>query len=274
MLTDRSINDRSKLSKKARGALEGSLEPGEPVRVVVRGAFDSALVATDRRVLTWKNGRLTSFPWRNVGAVAFGGGPIVRWIQVRGPSFGLVEPSLLNIGELADTIQLGEVLSDQVRAVLDMLAERHGKRQPLDARDMAPSGRRTADHDLADDDPPLLEATGAGGALTLFVDRVRINHRGFRGFLRKALPAQKDIPLERIASVDWRSPGALRLGRIGFRHDPPSRKGVDEPEPEDQLMFYVHQEVAFREIKAEIERRRGRRSAPDPLDLRKAEPSG
>jgi hypothetical protein len=259
MLTDRSINDRCTLSKKARGALETSLEPGEPVRVVVRGVFESALIASDRRVLTWKKGRLTAYPWRNVEAIAFGGGLVVRWIQVRGPSFGLVEPSLLNVGELADTIQIGEPVSDQVRAVLEMLVTRHAKAQPLDAQDIAPSGRRTTAEDLADDDSPLLEATGAGGALRLFVDRVRIHHRGFRGFLRKALPAQKDIPLERIVSVDWRSPRALRLGRIGFRLEPVSRLGVDEPAPEDQVMFYLHQEVAFREIKAEIERRLGRR---------------
>jgi hypothetical protein len=168
------------------------------------------------------------------------------------------------------TLQTDESYDDRLMWALD----HPDSGMPLDAEDIRPSVRRMPDDDLVQDDSTFLEAKGAGGALILLAGRVRIHHHGFRGLLHKALPAQKDVPLERIASVDWRSSGALRLGRIGFRLEPPSRRGVAEPEPDDRVMFYLHQEVAFREIKAEIERRLARRSAPDTPDLRRADPSG
>ncbi len=249
------MNDRAKLTNEARTAVDSALAPGEPVRVVVRGTFGSALVATDRRVLIWKKSRLTDFSWANIGDVAFGGVSVVRWIQVRGPSVGLVEPSLLNIGELIDTIQIGEPLGDDARDMLRMLVAHRGQSQPLEAHDMPLAGRAIRGDSSAVEEPALLEASGAGGGLVLFADRVQIRHRGFRGFFRKALPATKDIPLDRIASVDWHAPGPLRLGRLGLRLRSGSTGGVEGPVPEDELMFYLHQEGAFREAKAEIERR-------------------
>lgn len=91
--------------------------------------------------------------------------------------------------------------------------------------------------------------------MVLFADRVQIRRRGFRGYFRKALPVTKDIPLDRIASVDWQAPGPLRLSRLGLRLRSGSTGSVEGPVPEDELMFHLHQEGAFREAKAEIERR-------------------
>jgi hypothetical protein len=266
MLTHRSINDLARLSKQAARAVNDALLPGEPLRVVVLGTFGSAFAATDRQVLIWKKGQLRGFPWSNVSNVAIGGGRVVRWIQLRGPSIGLVEPSLLNIGELVDTIQIGEPLKDDARAVVEMLVARYGLEQPLPAAAVPTSSGRVRADESAENSGPLLVASGAGGELALFADHLLIHHRGFRGFLRKALPAHKDIPLARITSVEWRSPGPFRLGRIGFRLEPAPLGPVDASLPEDQVMFYLHQEVAFREVMTEIERRltgQGRPVYPD-----------
>jgi hypothetical protein len=242
-----SLNDTGRLTQEARVAVEQSLEGGEPVRVVVAGTFGSSLVATDRRVLIWKKQRLNVFPLESLAEITFGGGPLVRWIQVRGPSVGLVAPSLLNIGELLDTIQIGPGLDDRIRPVLEMLATRRGGPLPRDATESR-EGNSVE---------PLMEASGAGGRLLLLSDRVRIEHRGYRGFFRKALPAVKDIALDEIASVEWRDPGVLHLGHIGLRTSAGSSAESRPAEPENEVMFYLHQQVAFRAIRAAIRRRLG-----------------
>lgn len=257
------MNDRGKLSRKAGAALEAALPDDEAVRVVLRGTFGTAFVATDRRVLIWKKRRLNTFPWEIVSSVVFGGGPLVRWVQVRGPSVGLVAPGLLNVGEHADTVQLGEIVDETARAALEMLVRHRGKGQPrrLDTPPFAGSiAQRIAS---AGADTILMEAAGAGGRLLLLRDRIRILHTGFRGLLRKSLPDEQELPLERLASIDWRTPGPLRLGRIRFRTA--SAGGIDAAGPENEVMFYLHQEARFREIKAAIEDRVGdMRTRPQP----------
>lgn len=252
-----SVSDGGKLSPEAEAAFTDALAPGEAVRVAVRGTFGSALVATDRRVLIWKKRRLTEFRWENVADVAFGGGAVIRWVHVRGPSVGLVRPSLLNVGELADTIQLGEIVTDEARAVLAVLVGQQARGEPRDI-EMGPAGApgvRGAAPGDADD--VLMEAAGTGGRLLLLRDRVRIRHTGFRGLFRKSLPAERELPFELIARVEWRSPGPLRIGRIGFRTFSGGKASVTDPE--DTVMFYLHQEPAFREMKGVIERRLARR---------------
>jgi hypothetical protein len=245
--SDASINDTGKLAPDARADLEQSLERGEPVRVVVVGTLGSALVATDRRVLIRKKHRLSVYPLGDLTEIVFGGGPLVRWIQVRGPRVGLVAPSLLNIGELPDTIQIGPGLDDRIRPVLEMLVMRRGGPLPRDA----------AESHEGNSVEPLMEARGAGGRLLLLSDRVRIEHRGYRGFFRQALPAVKDIALDEIASVEWRDPGVLHLGHIGLRTSAGSSAESKPAEPENEVMFYLHQQVAFRAIRAAIRRRLG-----------------
>ena len=247
------MNDRGKLSRKAGAALDAALAADEAVRVVVRGTFGTAFVATDRRVLIWKKRRLNTFSWENLSAVAFGGGPLVRWVQVRGPSVGLVAPSLLNVGELADTIQLGELVDETARAALEMLVRHRGKGQPREVGSSQLTGRSAHTSASTGADDILMEAAGAGGRLLLLPDRIRIRHTGFRGGPLKSLPAERELPLERIGKIDWRTPGPLRLGRIQFRTR--SAEGIDVAGSETEVMFYLHQEPAFREIKAAIDGR-------------------
>jgi hypothetical protein len=248
------MNDRTKLPRSAATAMAEVLGPTETVRVVIRGAFDSGLAATDRRILLWKKRRLVEFAWENVADIVFGGGLLVRWVQVRGPSFGLVEPSLLNIGELPDTLQFGELVDDRVQAALKLLARQRGRSRPIDVPHVeASSTARTA----SGADTPIMEAGGAGGRLHLYHDRVVISHTGFRGLLRAKLPETREILLGSIAEIYWRDPGPFRLGRIGFREEAtPPDPSASQTEPENEVMFYLHQERAFREIRAEIERRR------------------
>lgn len=252
-----SINDRHKLSPEAQAAITRALAPDEAVRVVVRGTFGSACLATDRRVLIWKKRRLNEFHWEHLAEVAFGGGPVVRWLQVRGPRVGLVRPSLLNVGELVDTIHLGEVVSDEARATLERLVH-WATGEPRDVERPSARERRARRAASSDTDVVLMEATGAGGRVLLLRDRVRIRHTGFRGLFRESLPAERELPLEQIAGIDWRPPGALRIGRIGFRT---RAAGAAEPGPENEVMFYLHQEPAFQEIKVAVERRLRKRGA-------------
>jgi hypothetical protein len=254
------LNDRGKLSPAANAALEAALAPAEAVRIVVRGAFGSAFVATDRRVLIWKKGRLNDFNWENLSEIAFGGRLLIRWLQVRGPDIGLVRPGLLNVGELADTIQLGELVIEPARAALAMLVRHRAAGRPRDVGTVAGGKARRSGASTADE--VILDAVGAGGRLLLLADRVRIRHTGFRGLGPESLPAEVELPLEGIASIEWRSPGPLRVGHIGFRMQSTDAGGPGVAGPEREVMFYLHQEPAFREIKAAVERRLASLHAP------------
>lgn len=254
MRANRSIKDQRELPEAAGAAVHAALEPGESIQLVVQGTFGSALVATDQRILIWKKERLTSFPWLNVAAVVFGGGPLVRWVQARGPSIGLVAPSLLNIGELRDTIQVGPAVDDNLRATMARLVARRAQGLPVEPGAMAsladpPAARSSTEHR----DKVLMEAKGAGGDLVLFSDRVLIRHSGFRGFPRNSLPAEREIALARIETVDWRAPGPLRLGLIRFRVLPGPVGVAKEDEPANEMLFYLHQEGAVRALKTAIE---------------------
>jgi hypothetical protein len=234
-----SLNDRRKLSKEADRAIANELAGREALRIIVRGTLKTFLIATDRGILIWKKGRLNRYAWENLAEVAFGGGPLVQWVQVRGPGTGLVAPTLLNIGELPDAIQVAEVGDDRWRAALSLLARQR-------------AGATAAD---IGSEPATREATGAGGQVLLGPEAIVIRHTGFRGLFRKALPESKEIPLASIAAVDWREPGRFRLGRIGFRLQGEGRKPKDAVDPENEVMFYLHQERPFREILFDVQRR-------------------
>jgi zinc-ribbon domain len=53
-----SLTDRSQLHDSVRQMLEYNLAPGEPVLVIIRGAYDQAIVGTDRRALQFRNGAI------------------------------------------------------------------------------------------------------------------------------------------------------------------------------------------------------------------------
>jgi hypothetical protein len=161
-------------------------------------------------------------------------------------------------------MQLGEIVDETARAALEMLVRHRGKGQPrkLDTPPFAGSIAQRVTS--AGADAVLMEAAGAGGRLLLLPDRIRILHTGFRGLLGKSLPDEQELPLERVANIDWRTPRPLRLGRIRFQ-TASSADGIDAAGPENEVMFYLHQEARFREIKAAIEDRvGGMRPRPQP----------
>jgi hypothetical protein len=72
------LDDREQLHKDADALLQQNLMPGEPVLAIVRGSYDSAAVATDRRIFVFKKGlfsgaamakKLISWDYRNVTGV-------------------------------------------------------------------------------------------------------------------------------------------------------------------------------------------------------------
>lgn len=72
------LDDRDQLHKDANKALDENLMPGEGVRVIIRGSYDSALIATDRRVFVFKKGifsgaamakKLSSWDYRNITGI-------------------------------------------------------------------------------------------------------------------------------------------------------------------------------------------------------------
>jgi hypothetical protein len=65
----RRLDDRSVLSRELDRELEGCLEPGEQVRVIVLGVEASGLIATDRKALVVRDGVLVSSPTSKAPAV-------------------------------------------------------------------------------------------------------------------------------------------------------------------------------------------------------------
>jgi hypothetical protein len=259
-------NHRSRLTPAANAALESALPPGEPVRVILRGAYGSALIASDRRGFIWKKKALHAFPFENLSQVAFGGGALLKWVQFRGPSIGLVEPDLLNIGDLPDAIQLGEIPSPEAWARLEALVRTRGRSLPL--RPSATSAQRGGEARRSDaDQDARLRAEGAGAHLLVFGDRIRIIEVGLESIFGRASPlGSQDIALDRIAELQWRDPGALRLGHIRFRLrdqgvETRSQRGSETVE----VRFYKHQELPFRQARAELVRRLGGDSSSEPL---------
>jgi hypothetical protein len=52
------FTDRRRLHKEANKAVDQNLMPGEPVLVIITGAYDQAMIGTDRRVLIFKKGMM------------------------------------------------------------------------------------------------------------------------------------------------------------------------------------------------------------------------
>lgn len=72
------LDDRAQLHNDANAALDENLLPGETVRVIIRGTYDSAIIGTDRRAFVFKKGmfsgaflgkKLTTYDYRNLTGV-------------------------------------------------------------------------------------------------------------------------------------------------------------------------------------------------------------
>jgi hypothetical protein len=82
------------LHSKAIEAVERTLAPDEPVRLVIHGASNQAIVATDRRALVFKKGfmagasfgsELTSWAYRNLVGVQIHTGMMSGAVVLQGP---------------------------------------------------------------------------------------------------------------------------------------------------------------------------------------------
>jgi hypothetical protein len=55
-MADWALDDRAQLHKDANELLDENLAPDEAVQVIIRGNFNSAMIATNRRVFVFKKG--------------------------------------------------------------------------------------------------------------------------------------------------------------------------------------------------------------------------
>lgn len=87
------LDDRAQLHKDANEALDQNLAPGEAVLVIIRGMYDSALIATARRVFIFKKGmfsgatlgkKLASWDYRNLSGVQIETGMISGAVALQG----------------------------------------------------------------------------------------------------------------------------------------------------------------------------------------------
>ena len=88
------LDDRSQLHKDANKLLDENLAVGEPVLVILRGTYDSALIATDRRVFVFKKGmmagamggkKFTSYDYRHLTGCSLETGIMSGTFSLQGP---------------------------------------------------------------------------------------------------------------------------------------------------------------------------------------------
>jgi hypothetical protein len=244
-------------------ALDAILLAGEEIAVIVPGASKSALIATGSRGLVWKKGRLSVYPYENLSTVAFGDG-FVKWVQFRGPSIGLIEPTLGNVADMLDAVQIRGGIHGAARAELERLVAEGARSIPGFAPGtVAPGAEMMRDSNMPAGETPLMEAEGAGGHIWLFEDRVRIKHHGVRGALTTGvLKGDKEIWLDQISAVQWRDPGSMWLGHLQFSFMGGSSDARMASKDENAIQFRKGQELAFRAIKEEIDRRVRARHQP------------
>lgn len=116
---DPAIDDRSQLHKDANALLDQNLAPGEPVRVIIRGTYDSALIGTDRRAFVFKKGafsgafmgkRLASYDYRNLTGVQLETGMISGVMSLQGPGISSEDLSYWSSGK-ADPMKAPHALA-------------------------------------------------------------------------------------------------------------------------------------------------------------------
>lgn len=88
------LDDRAQLHKDANALLTQNLTSGERVMAIIRGTFDSALIATDRRAFVFRKGlfaaamfgkKLESYDYRNLTGVQLETGVMSGVVSLQGP---------------------------------------------------------------------------------------------------------------------------------------------------------------------------------------------
>ncbi len=101
-------NDRAQLHPDANKALGENLAPGEDVAVIIRGVYDSAMIATDRRVFVFKKGffsgvamgrRLASFDFANLTGVQQEQGLMNGFVALQGPGIDSIDGGFWSTGK-------------------------------------------------------------------------------------------------------------------------------------------------------------------------------
>src|SRR5690349_7045064 len=104
------LDDRAQLHKDTNKALDQNLAHGEPVHVIVRGSYDSALIATDRRIFVFKTGfmsgaamakKLSSWDYRNLTGIQIETGVVYGTVAVQAAGATAGEPGVWSGKDLA-----------------------------------------------------------------------------------------------------------------------------------------------------------------------------
>ena len=102
------IDDRSQLHKDANKSLDQNLSPGEKVKVIILGLWDSAVIGTEKRCFVYKRGlmggtifgsNLTSWDYLNLNGVQIETGPMSGFVSLQGPGIISKDKSYWNIGD-------------------------------------------------------------------------------------------------------------------------------------------------------------------------------
>ena len=105
-------------------------------------------------------------------------------------------------------------------------------------------------------DRPNAEAIGTDGTLELYPERVRIRRKGFESLFTQGLRGEKDIALDSISSVQFKSAGTLSSGYIKFALVG-RRAGKDDlfqaVKDENTVTFKKSQQASFEAIRRIIE---------------------
>ena len=260
----RTIWDRNRLAREVNQALDQVLSPDEWVRVIIPGANGSVLVGSETRGFIWKKKHLSVYPYENLTTVAFGDGLALKWVQFRGPSIGLVKPTLSNVADLLDAVRVEGGIDKAARAELERFVAVNARSVPGFAPGTVVAGAAMMrDSNMPGSEIPLMEAEGVGGHLWLFEHKVRIKHHGMRGALSTGvIKGDKEIALAQISAVQWRDPGNWWLGHIQFSFMGGSSDARMASKDENAVMFRKGQEPAFRAVKEEIDKRLLARYAP------------
>jgi hypothetical protein len=106
------LDDRAQLHPDADALLTQNLIPGERVMVIIRGSFDSALIATGRRAFVYKKGffsgatfgkKLASYDYLNLTGVQLETGAMSGVVSLQGPGIASQDVSYWAGGVSANT---------------------------------------------------------------------------------------------------------------------------------------------------------------------------
>ena len=102
---------------------------------------------------------------------------------------------------------------------------------------------------------PLTEAKGVNGQLELLDNKIRIKRKGVLALFTQGLKGEKDILIKQISSIQLKKAG-LTNGYIQFAFlgGQETKGGLfDAVDDENTIMFTSWQQVAFEEMKTQIE---------------------